>query len=524
MDVRVLLRDTVLMGLAYASVSFLVLEAVEFGYPTGSVFWPGAGLTLGVLLVRPRRTWPALLTGVFVAETAVDLTIPVSLGTALIWAVANTVEPAVSAWLLTRRHPVPTFADVPGILRFLLLGAVAGPLIGSAVGATAAWATGISAFWPTWPRWWVGDAIGVLLVAPAIIVWPGRRREPPRAGPRERRGILVGLVAVTALALASWPGDVWQQGLPFLIAPALVMAALRLGPAATTTALAGVGLAVNAVTAAGFGPFAEYGTYGGLVVAQGCLAAAALAGLTVMALSHDLVSLRELDEHRSALANTLAHELKGPLTTILGHAELLEPGTPSDQTLATRGAIERGARRISRTVEDVLELARMDNPSVQRRLVEVDLSGLVRDAADIHKAAAGRAGVRIDVVPEPGPVRVTGVREELETMVQNLVSNAVKYSRADSTVTVACSVVGDQAVLTCSDQGIGIAREDQLHLFEEFYRSSDPQARSRPGTGLGLSIVQRVVDRHHGWIGVESEIGTGSVFTVRIPRAAPIGR
>lgn len=511
-----LLRDALLMGLAYGTVSFLVIEAVAFGSPTGAVFWPGAGLTLGVLLRRPRQTWPALLAGVFVAEVAVDLSIPVSPGVALVWAFANTVEPAVGAFLLTRRNPGVSLVNVPSVVRFLALGVTLGPLVGATVGATAASATGVDAFWPTWPRWWVGDAIGVLLVAPAIVVRRSRTHLG-HAGPAERRWIIAGLLAVTVVSLVPWPGDNWQQGLPFLIAPVLVVVAMRIGPKAATVGLAVTGLTVNAVTAAGIGPFAEYGTYGGLVVAQVCLAAAAFAGLTVMALSHDLVSLRELDQHRTAMANVLAHELKTPLTVIIGNAERLEPDAPSERTLSARGAIERGARRIAKTIDDMLALAQIDDPNAPRVLVQVDLGELVTEAVELNGAAAERAGVHVRAVLGDRPTLVTGDRDELDKMVNNLISNAVKYTPAGGTVTVACSFDGDQAVLVCQDEGIGIAMEDQARLFDEFFRSPDPAAQARPGTGLGLSIVRRVVERHHGSITVDSELGAGSTFTVRIP-------
>lgn len=190
-----LLRDALLMGVAYGTVSVVVATTVAFGFPTGSVFWPGAGLTLGVLLRRPRHTWPALLAGVFVAEVVIDLSLPVSLSVALAWAFANTLEPAVGALLLSRRRPEVSLTDVPSIVRFLALGVTLGPVVGATVGATAAWAGGIDAFWPTWPRWWVGDAIGVLLIAPAIIVRRGRP-DLMRAGPMERRWIVASLVEI----------------------------------------------------------------------------------------------------------------------------------------------------------------------------------------------------------------------------------------------------------------------------------------------------------------------------------------
>lgn len=516
-----MLREALLMGLAYGTVSFLVIEAVAFGYPTGSVFWPGAGLTLGVLLWRPRQTWPALLAGVFVAEFAVDLLIPVSPGAALVWAFANTLEPTVGALLLTRRHTQVSLTTVPSLIRFLALGVALGPVVGATIGATAAWATGTDTFWPTWPRWWVGDAVGVLLIAPAIILWR-TRANVARAGRVERAWIVAGLLAVTVVSLVPWPGDHWQQGLPFLIAPVLVVVAMRIGPKVAAVGLAVTGLIVNAVTAAGIGPFAEYGTHGGLVVAQVCLAAAAFAQLTVMALSHDLVSLRELGAHRTAIANILAHELKSPLTAIIGNAELLEPDAPPDRTHSSRGAIERGAQRISNIVDDMLALAQIDNPDTRRNLAEVDLAELASEAVDLNRAAAEQADVHVRTAFGDQRVLVLGERDELDRMVHNLISNAVKYTPAGGTVTVSCSNEGEDAIFVCQDEGIGIGPEDQAHLFDEFFRSADPAARARPGTGLGLSIVRRVVERHHGTITVNSELGAGSTFTVRIPRRSEV--
>ena len=112
---------------------------------------------------------------------------------------------------------------------------------------------------------------------------------------------------------------------------------------------------------------------------------------------------------------------------------------------------------------------------------------------------------------------VVGERDELDRMVLNLISNAIKYTPDGGMVTVSCSIEGEHAVLVCQDDGIGISSDDQARLFDEFFRSGDPAARARPGTGLGLSIVRRVVQRHHGTVTVTSERGSGSTFTVRLP-------
>lgn len=282
------------MAAAYGVVSFAILEAVAFGYPTGSVFWPGAGLTLGVLVTMPRERWPALLVGVFVAEVVVDLTIPVSPGAALIWAVANTAEPLVGALLITRAGRLEGLPTVSVVLRFVLGAVIAGPFVGATLGACAASVTGTAPFWPTWPRWWIGDGIGVLAVAPALFT--RRRPDLGHAGRVERWSILVVLAAVTIATVLPWQEEAWAQGLPFLLAPTLVLAAVRLGPRTAAVSLAVSATVINAVTASGHGPFALVGTDGGLVVAQVCIAGAAFALHTVSALTRDLLTVQQVEE------------------------------------------------------------------------------------------------------------------------------------------------------------------------------------------------------------------------------------
>lgn len=287
-------RDAALMGAAYGALSFIVLEAVTFGYPTGSVFWPGAGLTLGVLVRMPRHRWPALLAGVFIAEVAVDLTIPVSLGAALIWAVANTVEPLVGALLLTRSGRPVGLSSADLVRRFVLYAVLVGPFVGATIGAAASSWADIASFWPTWPRWWVGDAIGVLVVAPAVFT--RRRPDLAHAGRIERGLLMVLLAAVTVAAVLPWQEENWVQGLPFLVAPTLVLVATRLGPHSAAFALAVSATGINAVTAMGLGPFGELGTDGGLIVAQVCVAGGAFALHTVSSLNYDLVSIQRLED------------------------------------------------------------------------------------------------------------------------------------------------------------------------------------------------------------------------------------
>ncbi len=288
------LRNFLIIGIAYGVVSYAVTKAGGFDDSPGNVFWPGAGITLGMLVSRPRREWPVLLAGVFVAESIVDWTLWQDVKVIAIWGAANVIEPLVGALLLTRRGRDPQLNNAVAVLRFLAFAVVAGPVVGTSIGAMGTIIAYESSFWPTWPRWWVGDAIGVLVIAPALFT---PRRPDLVSGRRsERWGLLAGLAVVTLVAVFPSQEAAWEQGLPYLLAPALVLVAIRLGPFISAVALAAAAATVNIVTVLGYGPFTATGLGSGLVIAQVCLAGAAVAMLTVSALTHDLMSVQRVEE------------------------------------------------------------------------------------------------------------------------------------------------------------------------------------------------------------------------------------
>jgi diguanylate cyclase (GGDEF)-like protein len=288
------LRAALVLGVAYGVVSYLVVTASGFDDAPGNVFWPGAGITLGFLVMRPRREWPLLLLAVFLAESIVDWTLYQSVSVVAIWGAANTIEPLVGALLMTRGGRRPQLDDASAVLRFLAFGVIAGPVVGTTIGSINTMLVYDSAFWPTWPRWFVGDAIGVLVIAPALFT--PRRRDLVAAGPREQVLLVLALASVTVATVFPRQGEAWEQGLPYLLAPTLVLLAIRLGPFLAAVSLALATVVINTVTVAGFGPFTVTGLGSGLIIAQVCIAGAAVAMLTTSALTHDLVSVQKVEE------------------------------------------------------------------------------------------------------------------------------------------------------------------------------------------------------------------------------------
>lgn len=228
--------------------------------------------------------------------------------------------------------------------------------------------------------------------------------------------------------------------------------------------------------------------------------------------------LRRADRAKTTLFSTVHHELKNPLASIVGHVELLKEN-PSDDATWSLKVMARNTRRLQSLVDDLLTLSKVadpDRPLVRER---VDIAELVRDAADMFMPKATQEDVTIHVVaPEHAPT-AWGSGNELARLIENLVSNAVKYTTDGGAVTVTLQPVGDKVELVVADEGLGISKTDLQSLFTEFFRGTNPDALEVPGTGLGLSIVQRIVSRHNGSISVDSELGKGTSFTVLLPRA-----
>lgn len=242
--------------------------------------------------------------------------------------------------------------------------------------------------------------------------------------------------------------------------------------------------------------------------------------LTARALERERTLVRELqqlDDHRSGLIATLSHELRTPLAVISGNLEMLGDLDLDPTAQQYHRAMGRGAGRMRRVVEDLLVLTQVTDPRHPLQVRPVDLPAVVGDVVALvgSQAEAKEVTLRSDV--DPGPLYVGGDAEELDRLVTNLVSNAVKYTPAGGTVTVSARRRGDQGVLEVADTGLGISAEDQVGLFRPFFRTTNPDALREQGTGLGLTIVASIAERHRGTVEVRSELHRGTTFTVVLP-------
>lgn len=233
-----------------------------------------------------------------------------------------------------------------------------------------------------------------------------------------------------------------------------------------------------------------------------------------------VTELQALGAYKGRLISTVAHELKNPLAAVVGHLELLvgTPGLP-DQAGRSLAAMERSTGRLARTIESLLLLGKVDDPEHPLIAAPVDLKRIIAEVVDLTDVTVRTKAIDLKVAAPGETVSALGDDVELDQVVLNLISNAVKYTREGGHVDVGLRRVGEWVELTVADNGLGISEKDQAALFQEFFRSSNPEAVRQPGSGLGLAIVKRIVERHKGRIDFESTLGEGTTFRVLLPAA-----
>jgi len=238
--------------------------------------------------------------------------------------------------------------------------------------------------------------------------------------------------------------------------------------------------------------------------------------LGVIAIIDDVSERRRLEEVRRDFVANVSHELKTPMGALGLLAETLLAETEPEVSRRLAQRIHSEAFRISRIIDDLLDLSRIENEeSPPRDPVLVNL--VMAEAVERVRAAAEQRDVEIKLEEPSPPVAVLGDRRQLTSALYNLLENAVKFSYEGGIVEFTGTVDGDDIVVAVADKGLGIPTRDLERIFERFYRVDHGRSRSTGGTGLGLSIVRHVANSHHGSVSVESREGEGSTFTLRLP-------
>ena len=220
---------------------------------------------------------------------------------------------------------------------------------------------------------------------------------------------------------------------------------------------------------------------------------------------------------RKEFSANVSHELKTPLTSISGYAEIMKNGMvrPQDIPLFSE-RIYKEARRLITLVEDIIKLSKLDEESVELEKQEVDLFELTREIISRLSPQASQKNIRMEVTGEP--VNYFGIRQILDEMIYNVCENAVKYNNENGRVSVWVGNTLDGPKITVSDTGIGIPKEHHERIFERFYRVDKSHSKERGGTGLGLSIVKHGALLHGAKVSVDSAPGRGTRIEMQFPK------
>lgn len=229
-------------------------------------------------------------------------------------------------------------------------------------------------------------------------------------------------------------------------------------------------------------------------------------------------TLLESEQVKSELVSNVSHELRTPLASVLGFSTLmLERDLAPEERRRYLEVIRTEARRLASLLNDLLDLQRVEQQTLELRHEVFDLTDLLATQVTLYSAQSGDHELRFESVD--GPVIVLGDRDRLAQVIGNLLSNAIKYSPHGGTVEVGAGVDGEYASVWIRDSGLGIPEEHQEQIFTKFFRGDVGRERGIPGTGLGLVLAKQIVEAHGGDVGFESEEGSGSMFWFRI-RAA----
>ncbi|MBJ6766095.1 MASE1 domain-containing protein [Myxococcaceae bacterium JPH2] len=515
-----------------------------------SAMWPPSGVALAVLTLSPVREWPWLMLAAVALEPVVTAEAHWPVGPAhFAIACGNMLEAGVGALLLRRAvrlHPAMNrVRDALGLCATALSSPALSASVGVATLVLAGRLTWANA--PTvWRVFWVGDAMGILVVAPLLFTWNARRgATASRQRPWELALLLVALGAATHAVFRAAPSTTTSfHPLSYLAFPFLLWAALRFDARGAATATAVLSAVSLWHTSLGSGPFAGPQPNLNLSFLQSFLAAASVSGLMLAGalgerrraqdeVSHLNTELRQSLDRLAAtqaalvrrermaalgeLSATVAHEVRNPLGAIANALAAFRrmhtppPGSTADTLLAV---MDEEVHRLDHIVNDMLDFTRPMEPRLQAQSLEPLVEGALTSA--LRTGPPGLEVVRdLDAALPPAAVDA----QLLHVALTNLFHNALQAMSAGGTLTV--RLTSDlrggtpHARLSISDTGHGISPELQARVFEPFFTTR------ATGTGLGLAIVRRIVDSHHGTVAVHSLPGQGTTFTLWLPYLGP---
>jgi signal transduction histidine kinase len=493
----------------------LGLQVATVGHSV-TLVWPPTGLALAALLLGPRSLWPAVALGAFLVNAT---TIGVGPLTAAAIAAGNTLEAVVGATLI-RSRPFRLQLDGPrDVLRFTIFGAALATALGATIGTFALFAGGLvpaRALLTTWRVWWVGDAVGALVVAPALLTWRARAADAESRSVWEAIALGLTLVAAT-LAMLTTPHTTH----PYLVFPPLIWAALRFGPRGATAATLAVAILTVAATVSGRGAFVVASLGDDLLGLEAFLAAVALTSLLLGATTAERQHAIRAREHFISIAS---HELRTPLAPMRLQVQRLlrvlarDPGAMTTESLVdSLKVVDRQSARLAGLLENVLDMTRLRLGRLPLQPEEVDAAALFDEVAATLREPLAQAGCSLTVERRGRPVGQWD-RARLGQVLTNLLANAIKHG-GPGAIEVSLDGGPTRTTILVRDHGPGVPPRERERIFGRFEYADERTTAS--GLGLGLYVAREIVEAHGGRLTVGAPAGGGAAFEVELPARMP---
>lgn len=510
----------------------LTLDAVS-GF--ASLVWAPTGIALAAVLLAGGRIWPGVFIGALVANVITGAPVLVATGIAA----GNTLEAMAGAYALKR---VPGFRlgldSLRAVIALIVIAALLSTMISATIGVASLRFAGLTPqanVGDTWRTWWIGDAIGALLVAPLILVWAA----PPRAALLTHRvpeavilvlGLLVASVIVLTLSV-SWGGGPLSHAYVFF--PLLMWAAIRFGQRGAVTATVLVSGIAIAGTVIGRGPFIEPTLHASLLALQTFMGITGATFLVLGASSSERErSRQQLRAARDVARNAnrakaeflavMSHELRTPLNAIAGYAELLSLGLSGPLNQKQSDAVVRirtNQQHLLALIDDVLSFARIEAGTTPIKPGPVpvcetldSLEALVRPDLARQELTYVWNGCDPSLIARADPIK-------LRQILLNVLGNAIKFTPPRGRIELSARRLGDRISICVSDTGIGIQGEKIHRVFDPFFQGQSGTTREYDGVGLGLSISRDFARAMGGDIQIESAPKEGCRVTIDLASA-----
>ena len=526
------------LTLIYLAAGKLALQ-LAFVNASASPVWPPAGIALAALLVFGYRVWPAIFIGAFAVNFWTTLNILSSLGIAS----GNTLEALCGAWLVSRFAGGTQVFDRPQNVFKFALAAIISTTLSPTVGVSSLAVSGFaqwSSYWPIWATWWLGDASGVLVIAPLLLLWsvPSTQRKWNRKQALEVSVLLLLLIVLAETVFGGWfPISARNYPISFICGPIVIWTAFRFTPRETATGIFILSAIAIWGTLHGFGPFILRTENQSLVMLQSWTAALTITAMAIAAaIAERNRAQAAIEQQKDAVeaANRtkdnflamLSHELRTPLTPVMAALDTLEAdGLRSNESKNSLAMIRRNVELESQLIDDLLDLTRIAKDKLQLRFGPLDAHDVINNVVEICRPEAQSRNLKLHLNLRGGAHHISGDAAKYQQIVWNLLKNAIKFTADSGEITISSSNPEPQLLaIAVHDTGIGIEPEIMNRIFDPFEQGERAFQRRYGGLGLGLAISKSLAQAHGGTLIARSEgrdRGSTFILTMKTVPAPP---